>query len=125
MDLDKALRAMQHCEAWANSVQAACLFANKPYTERVLQVMTRKFLDDLEYDPGTLEISVPTSIGDPLLAAVEAYEEPSPEPVPELLPAEPDVLATTLTPIVQTATQQAVYEVLDALTDTPPESEEA
>lgn len=124
MNLDKALRAMQHCEAWSNSVQAACLFAGKEYGERVLQTMTRRFLDDLEYDPATLEVSVPVGIGDSLLEAVEEYTPPvEPTPGAGLVPAQSE-LAATLAPIVQDATVRAVNDVLTVLTDIPFESED-
>ena len=86
MDLDKALRAMQHAEAWTNSVQAACLFEGVEYTPQLLAAMTKAHLDDLVMDTETLEIQVPKTVGEPLLAAVAAYQPPAPEPAvtPEL-----------------------------------------
>ena len=80
MDLDKALRAMHHSEAWQNSVQAACLFEGVEYTPQLLAAMTKAHLDHLVMDPATLEISVPKTVGEPLLATVAAYEPPEPEP---------------------------------------------
>lgn len=77
MNLDKALRAMQHCEAWQARVQGACLLAGKEYGQPVLSTMTNQFLDDLDYDAETLIVTVPSGIDGALLKAVEAYEPPA------------------------------------------------
>lgn len=76
MDLDKALRAMQHSDSWQNSVQAAALLEGVEYTPQLLAAMTKAHLDDLVMDTETLEIQVPKTVGEPLLAAVAAYEPP-------------------------------------------------
>ena len=95
MDLEKAFRAMQMSREWSESVQAACLFANKEFTPELFQAMTKEFLDDLEYNRVTLELKVPVTIGNALFEAVTAYQPPvieveieEPEPEPE----EPDIL---------------------------------
>lgn len=77
MNLNKALKAMQQCEAWTNSVQAAALFARKEYGPELLAAMTKEFLDDLGWDEATQTVSVPESVGDPLMAAVEAWQPAS------------------------------------------------
>lgn len=76
MDLVKALKAMHHCQAWRQSVEAACLFAGKDYGPKVLQDMTRLFLDELPYTESG-DVSVPVELGDALLAAVEEWEPPA------------------------------------------------
>ena len=103
MDLVKAFRAMQSTPEWSESVQAACLFANKEFTPELFQAMTREFLDDLVYDRETFVVFVPVSIGGPLMEAVanwppakvEAPPEPPVEPEgvtvePEEVPGEPE-----------------------------------
>ena len=101
MDLVKAFRAMQSTPEWSESVQAACLFANKPFTPEIFQAMTREFLDDLVYDRETFVVFVPVSIGGPLMEAVANWqpakkeaspELPAPSEEPEELPEEPEKL---------------------------------
>ena len=89
MDLVKAFRAMQSTPEWSESVQAACLFANKPFTPEIFQAMTREFLDDLVYDRETFVVFVPVSIGGPLMEAVANWQPPIVE-VPSELPALPE-----------------------------------
>ena len=91
MDLVKAFRAMQSTPEWSESVQAACLFANKPFTPEIFQAMTREFLDDLVYDRETFVVFVPVSIGGPLMEAVANWQPPIVE-VPSELPEEPEEL---------------------------------
>ena len=91
MDLVKAFRAMQSTPEWSESVQAACLFANKPFTPEIFQAMTREFLDDLVYDRETFVVFVPVSIGGPLMEAVANWQPPIVE-VPTELPEEPEEL---------------------------------
>ena len=94
MDLVKAFRAMQSTPEWSESVQAACLFANKEFTPEIFQEMTREFLDDLVYDRETFVVFVPVSIGGPLMEAVANWQPPIVEAPPELpaLPGEPGAL---------------------------------
>ena len=109
MDLVKAFRAMQNTPEWSESVQAACLFANKEFTPEIFQAMTKEFLDSLVYDRETFVVFVPVSIGNSLVEAVanwqpakveappEPPEEPEevteePEEVPEESEEEPDIL---------------------------------
>lgn len=92
MDLVKALRAMHHCPQWQESIEAACLFAGKEYGPPVLQAMTKQFLDELNYDPKTLVVTVPVSeIGEALLEAVESWSPPVPVEVAEVI-EEPGVV---------------------------------
>ena len=96
MDLVKAFRAMQNTPEWSESVQAACLFANKEFTPELFQAMTKEFLDDLVYDRETFMVFVPVSIGGPLMEAVENWQPtivevvPAPPEEPEELPGEPE-----------------------------------
>ena len=91
MDLVKAFRAMQSTPEWSESVQAACLFANKEFTPEIFQAMTREFLDDLVYDRETFVVFVPVSIGGPLMEAVANWQ-PAIEVTPPELPEEPEEL---------------------------------
>ena len=91
MDLVKAFRAMQSTPEWSESVQAACLFANKEFTPELFQAMTREFLDDLVYDRETFVVFVPVSIGGPLMEAVTNWQ-PAIEVTPPELPGEPEEL---------------------------------
>ena len=95
MDLVKAFRAMQSTPEWSESVQAACLFANKEFTPELFQAMTKEFLDSLVYDRETFVVFVPVSIGNALLEAVKKWQpekvEASPA-LPEEPAPEPDIL---------------------------------
>ena len=91
MDLVKAFRAMQSTPEWSESVQAACLFANKPFTPELFQAMTKEFLDDLVYDRETFVVFVPISIGGPLMEAVANWQPPKVDAPPEA-PEEPEEL---------------------------------
>ena len=84
MDLVKAFRAMQSTPEWSESMQAACLFANKPFTPEIFQAMTREFLDDLVYDRETFVVFVPVSIGGQLMEAVANWQPPIVAAPPEL-----------------------------------------
>lgn len=91
MDLVKAFRAMQNTPEWSESVQAACLFANKEFTPELFQAMTKEFLDSLVYDRETFVVFVPVSIGNSLVEAVTNWQ-PAIEVTPPELPEEPEEL---------------------------------
>lgn len=106
MDLVKALRAMQHTPDWTQAVEAACLFTGKPYGPEVLQDMTRMFLDDLDYDPATLVVTVPVSVGSALLDAVQEWH---PTPTVEAVDVDAPLIADRL---------EAIETTLASLTNT-------
>lgn len=111
MDLVKALRAMQYCQDWQESVQAACLFAGKEYGPPVLQEMTKQFLDHLDYNKETGCVSVPPSVGGPLLEAVEEWQPPVKED--PVVVDEPGIVDHLLDRVDALEAQVALYQTAE------------
>lgn len=120
LDLDKAERATMHCEAWANTVRFAARLSRKPYGEDLLMDMTMSFLDRLNYNPETLEITVPADLGGDVLQAVHDWEPPveqTPQPQAATLPTGPVEIG-----VLQAIARETVAATITALADALPDT---
>lgn len=114
LDLDKAERATMHCEAWANTVRFAARLSRKPYGEDLLMDMTMSFLDRLNYNPETLEITVPANLGEDVLQAVHDWEPPA-EQTPQ--PQTATLSAPVEIGVLQAIARETVAATITALAD--------
>lgn len=88
-NLRKTLRALNHCEEWAEIAEAACILEGVDPTRENLMQATILVADDIDLDAETLAVDV-SAVTDEAIRAAAATLKPPPPPEKEEHTPEPE-----------------------------------
>ena len=118
MSLQKAFRALNHHEPWLETIQMGAEMVGVPYDRPLAVHATRILIDQISFDPATLEIDTGGVDETDLLEAIADYPgTPPAAPAPQVGPVDISVIQQ----VARQAATEAVDQALTALAATAPD----